>query len=280
MAITNSLSNMYSYFRPNTVIYPGGSRKIDTFSLSDYIGRPNTPTTLEILRNEFNLFVKTNKQYNHLETPVKIEAPEGNYSIKVKNLDKLYFSTDSLSGITVGCVDSSIESCSLTFLPRISIFEEIKEAIKTNVLIKINYRQQFKAERLSESEIKARNSLRDMITEADWRKYITNGFVIAKGKSGKFYQIFKDQRKVRVYEHGNFINEICIHTDAVCPPTDHVINIKLLVEYQEDHLWKNGNIYKAVSKTSEQVVNPNNILDMFNKYKQKKPKEVKFSCAC
>jgi hypothetical protein len=80
-----------------------------------------------------------------------------------------------------------------------------------------------------------------MLSEQDWRRYVTNGFIMVKGSSDYWYQIFAHSG-VNVYKHGKKVHYICIHTDNTCPPSDHVINIKLLVEFDEAAVWKGGNV--------------------------------------
>jgi len=95
---------------------------------------------------------------------------------------------------------------------------------------------------LTPEEIRARQTLREMITEAEWRKYLTNGFVMVKGQSGKFYQVFiSHQERIRVFEKGKHVYNLCIHTDSNCPPTDHVINMKTIIEYDEDAIYSLAN---------------------------------------
>lgn len=92
------------------------------------------------------------------------------------------------------------------------------------------------------AELKARDCLRDMLSEADWRRYVTNSFLMVRGESGKWYQLFENGERIRVYLKGQYIGSICIHTDGGCPPTDHVIAMKLLIELDEDALWVEGNV--------------------------------------
>ena len=91
------------------------------------------------------------------------------------------------------------------------------------------------------NELKAQETLRDMISESDWRKYVTNGYVMVKGQSTKWYQVFRD-RRLAVYEGGKKICELCIHSQN-CPPTDHVINMKTLLELDEGAVWAGSNAY-------------------------------------
>jgi len=118
----------------------------------------------------------------------------------------------------------------------------IAEVIKSNLQIMIRRRRDHLGSIVSPAELKARDTLRDMITEKEYRRYLTNGFVMVPGASGKWYQIFSNHRKmVKVYEKGKCIHDLCIHTDDVCPPTDHVIGVKVLIEIDEPALWREAN---------------------------------------
>ena len=114
-----------------------------------------------------------------------------------------------------------------------------------NTLIRVNYRSSPIRRNASPAELKAQDTLRDMLTERDWRRYACNGFIIVKGAKGYYYQVFKDQRPIRVYKDGKLIDTICIHTEGSLPPTDHVIHMKVLIELNEDMLWKNGNVRRT-----------------------------------
>jgi len=115
-----------------------------------------------------------------------------------------------------------------------------KEKLKSNLLI-LNRKRKTLSNIIPPQEIKARNTLRDLISEADWRRYITNGFIMHKGDSGKWYQIFNDQKRTNVYWKGKLIETLCLHTDN-CPPTDHILNIMTLIDFDENNLGKLGNL--------------------------------------
>jgi hypothetical protein len=123
----------------------------------------------------------------------------------------------------------------------------LSQYIKQNLLIKSSSR--YLSSKISMEEQKARDSLRDLITEKDWRRYVTNGFIMVKGEH-YWYQIFNDQRRIRVYHKGKHTHSICIHTDAACPPTDHVLNMKLLVELDEMRIWHEGRVSRITADSS------------------------------
>lgn len=165
----------------------------------------------------------------------------------------------------------------------------IKNIMKSNLVIKV--KEKMKNVGINSVELKARDTLRDMITEREWRRYVTNGFIMVKGSPdfvfdrgmkkvdrdrynaelghgilgdllgsveekqyrGQFwYQIFGDKR-VQVFKDNKNIGELCIHSDKICPPTDHVINMKILVELDEQAIWTGANFYE---KNRVQIGNP------------------------
>jgi len=154
-----------------------------------------------------------------------------------------------------------------------TIREAIKSILKKNLTLSIlPSRQDVLAIHATLSENKARETLRDTLTEKEWRKYLTNGFVMVQGKSGKWYQIFVKQKHLRVYEHGKFIKELCIHTAATeCPPTDHILNMKVMVECDEQSVWDGSNLYEPTKKIDRIIQeDTGNVFDLFKKLKQDK----------
>ena len=148
-----------------------------------------------------------------------------------------------------GIIDSQA-----VFWPHPSLKQELSRAVKQNLLIKVKSRNHNLVAKWSPQEQKARDTLRDMVTEKDWRRYVTNGFVMVRGGSGYWYQIFSGDsyERIQVYKDNKRTHKICIHSDKSCPPTDHVINMMVMVEIDEQWLWQNGNVWDA-----------NNYLNMF-----------------
>lgn len=122
------------------------------------------------------------------------------------------------------------------------IKQRIKNAIKRRLSPEERRTREFLAALRTPQEQKARDTLRDMISEADWRRYVTNAFLMVRGPSNKWYQIFANGSRPNVYERGQKVATLCIHTSSECPPSDHVINLKLLIELDEAALWKGSNV--------------------------------------
>ena len=150
---------------------------------------------------------------------------------------------DGTNGITIIRIAADQEFLRLSSLA-IAESKRIwkKTQIKNNLLIKVKQRQYYP--NVTPQEERARNTLRDMLTEREWRRYVTNGFIMVKGSS-YWYQIFA-RGGVFVYWQNKQVNFICIHTSQNCPPTDHVINMKMLIEFDEEAIWQLGNVSTRV----------------------------------
>lgn len=95
------------------------------------------------------------------------------------------------------------------------------------------------------SELRAIDTLREMITEADYRKYMTHSFITVPVPSGKTYQIFRNDNHVKIWSNGTLIEELCVYIrDGKIPPTDKVITLKTMIETDEEGTRKLGNIYR------------------------------------
>jgi hypothetical protein len=155
-------------------------------------------------------------------------------------LRRVYYTvTDSTTALSLTNYD--LESLKDLATWNISAGETKRQRLRNNLRVLPRARTGIGAH-VSPQELKARGTLRDMISENDWRRYVTNGFIMVKGASGRFYQLFADGRRTQVFHHGKNIATLCIHTDKSCPPSDHVLNLKILVELDEDAIWSGSNV--------------------------------------
>jgi len=99
--------------------------------------------------------------------------------------------------------------------------------------------------RVSGSEAIALECLREMITEDEYRKYLSQGFIMVKGASGKVYQVWRGARShTHVWENGKKLEEICVYVkDSKVPPTDQVVALKTMVETDEEELRRMANVF-------------------------------------
>jgi hypothetical protein len=205
------------------------------------------------LREHNNIaLANTTSASRTLSTLEYLNTFNGNTIVGTANSSGTFHIHDSTVSAVSGTFYYDTTSCDTSRV----IKEMIKNTIKSNLLIKVKYKGYDSAlRRQSDKEEKARDTLRDMLTEKDWRRYLTNGFIMVRGASGYWYQIFHSYcERVRVYKDGKRVKDICIHTDRTCPPTDHVINMKVLIEMDEAAMWANGNVRDAGYGTSYMAV--------------------------
>jgi hypothetical protein len=137
-----------------------------------------------------------------------------------------------------------------SYAPRVVSKEDLlqlkREKLRSNLIIQIKSRSnvsQYPGE--AEPERKALETLRETITEAEFRKYLRYGFVLVRGQSGRTYQIFKNQSHCKVWLGGKLVEEVCVRLkDKQIPMTDNVIAFKTMIEASEEDFKKLGNVYK------------------------------------
>jgi len=125
-----------------------------------------------------------------------------------------------------------------------------RENIKKNLAIHFKSRANRvnPLKNLSENEQRAIETLREEITESEFRKYIKYGFVLVKGQSGKTYQIYRNESHTKVWKNGRVIEEICVKIkNHKIPPTDNVIAFSNMIQIDEEEFRKIGNVYKRMS---------------------------------
>lgn len=122
-------------------------------------------------------------------------------------------------------------------------FQRKLQQLKNNMTIIVHSRAQ-PIRRAEDNEMTAIGTLREMITEAEFRKYIVHGFLLIRGDSGRVYQVFRSRAHTKVWEKGKVVEEVCVRIkDRKIPPTDNVIAFKILIETSENEFKKLGNVY-------------------------------------
>ena len=124
-----------------------------------------------------------------------------------------------------------------------------KAELKRNLTIIIKSRALSIENNVPENEKIAQETLREMITEMEFRKYIKHGFISVPGAEGKTYQIFKNRHHTKVWKGGEVIEEVCVRIshNANVPPTDNVIAFMSMILASEEEFKKMGNVYRNLA---------------------------------
>jgi len=100
-------------------------------------------------------------------------------------------------------------------------------------------------DKVPHNEMVAIETLREAISETEFRRYIKYGFILVKAKSGDTYQVFRNRSHTKIWRGGKLIEEICVRiADRQIPPTDNVIAFKTMIEIDEEEFKKSGNRFK------------------------------------
>lgn len=123
------------------------------------------------------------------------------------------------------------------------------QKMRSNLSIQVKLRGS--APRLSpllpKNEQNAIETLRESITETEFRKYLKYGFVLIEGKDGRTYQVFRNRSHTKVWKGGHVIEEICVYIkNSNIPPTDSVIAFRTMIQASEEDFRKMGNVYPMV----------------------------------
>lgn len=87
-------------------------------------------------------------------------------------------------------------------------------------------------------EFRARETLRRIIGNLAFKKFIKDGFITIKAKSGLVYRVFPGHKMTMVYDRGVLIEKLCVVLKGDFPPTDSLIMRYLLILNDEDDFKK------------------------------------------
>jgi hypothetical protein len=163
------------------------------------------------------------------------------YVIPIKETNR--FSISMKARIAISS-DPTISLSGTDWLNDTTPREKIIESIKSNLVILSKNRANSIAIDTKNPEYNALMTLREMISETDFRKYLKYGFLNVNGKNGRVYQIFRDKSHTKVFENGRLKEEICVRLTTGVPYTDNVIAFKVMIETSEDLFRSSGNIYR------------------------------------
>jgi hypothetical protein len=166
------------------------------------------------------------------------------YVIPIKDTNRFSISLNARIAISS---DPSISLSGTNWLSDTTPGEIIRESIKSNLVILSKNRASSIAIDTKNPEYNALMTLREMISETDFRRYLKYGFVNVMGKKGKVYQIFRDRPHTKVFENGCLKEEICVRLPNYVPNTDNIIAFKTMIETSEELFRSSGNVYKNLN---------------------------------
>lgn len=99
-------------------------------------------------------------------------------------------------------------------------------------------------------ELRARETLRRILGEDRYQRFLKDGFVTIRGRSGKTYQVFPNTHFTNVYLDGEMIERLCVVLKGNFPPTDSLIMRYLLILNDEEDFRRHAIVHRAISNKS------------------------------
>lgn len=119
-------------------------------------------------------------------------------------------------------------------------------------------------------ELRARATLRRVIGDEKYRRFIKHGFVAVQAASGKVYQLFPGHEMTKVYVNGKLTEKLCVVLSGDFPPTDSLIMRYLMVLNDEDDFRSRANRWGASNTPLTAPGQPDQrpLVDIFNDLKR------------
>ena len=105
-----------------------------------------------------------------------------------------------------------------------------------------------------ERELRARETLRRMLGDDGFRRFLRNGFVSVRANSGKVYQIYPGHGMTIVYNQGTPVEKLCVVLRGDFTPTDSLITRYVMILHDEQHFRGLANVFQASPRSRTQPV--------------------------
>lgn len=122
-------------------------------------------------------------------------------------------------------------------------------------------------------EVRARETLCRLLGEDKFQRFIKDGFVSVRAKSGLIYQIFPGHGITNVYQNGDHIERLCVVLKGDFPPTDSLIMRYLIILNDENRFRGYAIKHQVIQKRSQAIVDDTRSLnEIFKELKEKRKK--------
>jgi hypothetical protein len=121
-----------------------------------------------------------------------------------------------------------------------------------------------------ERETRARETLRRVIGDEKYQKYLRCGFVTVRNpRNGFTYQCFPGHGGVKVWKDGQMVESWCVLLQGNFPPTDQLITRYLMVLNNPDQLRAIANVSRGNNRARQpqQVMPQEDLVKLFKKLK-------------
>jgi hypothetical protein len=101
---------------------------------------------------------------------------------------------------------------------------------------------------VEEREMRARQTLRRMLGDDGFQRFLRNGFVSVRANSGKVYQIYPGHGMTIVYDRGTPIEKLCVVLRGDFAPTDSLITRYVMILHDEANFRSLANVFAVPAR--------------------------------
>lgn len=117
------------------------------------------------------------------------------------------------------------------------------------------------ATEFDEREERARDTLRRVVGDDQYRRFLKHGFVSLKAKSGRVYCVYPGHQQTLVYQGGRMIEILCVVLRGQFPPTDVLITRYLMLLNDEAGFRKIANVSSGYYRPIIPSIKARNLLE-------------------
>ena len=99
-----------------------------------------------------------------------------------------------------------------------------------------------------ERELRARQTLRKVLGDDGFQRFLRNGFVSVRANSGKVYQIYPGHGMTIVYDRGTPVEKLCVILRGDFTPTDSLITRYVMILHDEASFRVLANVFSAPAR--------------------------------
>jgi len=119
-----------------------------------------------------------------------------------------------------------------------------------------------------EREIRARETLFRVIGADKFQKFLKDGFISVRAKSGLVYQIFPGHGVTAVYRDGEQVERLCVVLRGDFPPTDSLIMRYLIILNDEARFRSYAIKHQIITKKPQIVADERSLTEIFRELKK------------
>lgn len=217
----NDLSNLYGIKKSCTNIY----------------------TNITTMNDKFSKYIKTAISYNDTET--------WHYDKSAWLEEKWFSNSNSTTTAVFGNYLDDLPA--YAWRAPIAPGDRLRQMIQARIAPAIRRSRTSMSIAMDVREQRARQTLRRIIGEQTFRKFMRDGFITVVPKSGLTYKIYPGLGMTEVYDRGIMVDRLCVVLKGSFPPTDSLLMRYLLILNDEGEFSEYA-IKHHVSQGSKKLV--------------------------